>query len=335
MADVATAVDTPTLSPSEQAILESAHPQPMTEAPKADDRPTPPHPLEEKRSYSRQHGRRAAATPDDVPVIRNLAALVKDLTPSNEADAPRVKELKAKVRAALELDPPAAKDEPKPEPVKIAPPAAPPPPVPGAFPDPEPQFADFMDKSADPYAAHLRALTAWDRKREAFESAQAQATTAQQAHHQAQTARFEQAKSEYWERVKTAKAEKYQDWDAVTTGKPVTPLVNAALFLLPNGEDATYFLAKNPDLLHELNLQSLSLPPTDISITLLHNRLSSRMAAGTTGAAPARPVLVAPRPPTPVKTGPMRASVESPPGDDDDLSAHRAAYGVGGSRRRR
>lgn len=330
MADVAEA----TLSPSEQAILESGRPQPMTDAAPVDERPTPPHAIEEqrerRRTYTREHGRKAAASPDDLPAIRSLAALVKELTPANDADAPRVKELRSKVRAALELDSP--KPEPKAEPAVKAEPAPITPPAP--FTDKEPTLDDFVGKADDPYAAQVRAAADFDRRKAEHDRQQAETDRLVAARQEADAQAWQRTVDDHNQRV-TKAAEKYPDWQTVVTGKQATPMLNHAIIAMPNGEEATWFLAHNPDLLTELNLQSLALPSHPTSVGLLQQRISSRMAAGSTGAAPARPVLVAPRPPTPVRTGPMRASVDRPPGDDDDLSAHRQAYGVGGSRRRR
>ena len=59
--------------------------------------------------------------------------------------------------------------------------------------------------------------------------------------------------------------------------------------------------------------------------TVASSQRSPREAAGVTGAAPTLAVVPAPRPPTPVRTGPLKIG-DDPPDDDAGLDAHEAHY---------
>lgn len=309
-------------APADPAVVVDAA-VPQTDTTDVTAKPEPAHPLEE-RQRDRQPARKDRATPKDVPTIQALSGMIRELTAKDEADAPRVAELRKKLRTALDLEPPAA----KPEPVRRqAPPV-----MPGDFAEPRPTIEQFAD-SDDPYGERLLALAAWDRRREAHEAnrqyTQQQHARFQQEQHQV----LQQLAQSYVQRVTAAKT-RYADWDqVVTASQVVTPVMERAILSAPNGEEMTYFLAKHPDILDDLVLQTAAVPVDDTSVALLQRRLNARLTAGTTGAAPTKPVLVAPRPPTPVRTGVMKTG-ETPPGDDADIDEHRRFYGVGSRRKR-
>ena len=80
----------------------------------------------------------------------------------------------------------------------------------------------------------------------------------------------------------------------------------------------------------------LALPLLDQveALTLLSQRLSgSPQTAVVTGAAPRPQIQPVSRPPTPVRTGPMRGSDDPPDPESVDLSEHRRFYGTPKSRR--
>lgn len=296
----------------------------------ADDRPTPPHALEQR---GRKHRVRDIAKPEDVPVIRDLSATIKELTPVNEADRPRVAELRKKLRAALELDDtpaPAPKVEAKPEPV-----ARPEFKDIGEFAEPEPTIDQFMDKD-DPYGEHLKAWSRWDRKKDAHEADAAKAK-ADAERFQRQSIEEFQAKNAQYAQHLTAFKVTTPDYDAVLAqhadrGTPL--LFHAILDLGDAGPKVAYDLMKHPTLLDEIILLTDGKAITSAAVATTQRILKTRLATGSAGAvAPSVPVKVAPKPPSPARTGPMTPS-DRPPGDDADLDEHRRYYGVGGKRHR-
>ncbi|MDQ1255777.1 MAG: hypothetical protein QG656_371 [Candidatus Hydrogenedentes bacterium] len=314
-----------TPAPVVDAAVESASDAPLETS--ADGRVEPPHPLEQ-RNLERKPARKDRATPKDVPTIQALSGVIRELTAKDEKDAPRVAELRKKLREALEIESPA----PKAAPVQRAAPMPVPQPV-GEFADAEPNIDQFANE-ADQYAAYVRALARYDRKREDFEAKRQDSQRAIESHQRAQMESYQRSAQDYMARVTTAKTTKYPDWDRVVTdAQIVTPVMTQAILSAPNGEDFTYFLASHPDILDDLVLSTAATPVDDTSVALMQRRLNARLAAGTTGAAPTKPVVVAPRPPTPVRTGSMMTG-ETPPSDDADLDEHRKFYGVGARRRR-
>jgi len=321
-------VETPTTAPT--TTTDTAPTVPSTVPA---ERPAPPHPFDDpdvvrqrKEAFkqARKPSRNDRATPADVPQIQELTRLIKTLTPSNDADAPRIKDLKAKLKSALELDSPAPATEP------VAPKL---PTRPAEFTDAEPKLEDFTGKSDDPYAAYMRALSAYDRKKEAHDSQLSDADKAYQAAEAKRAEWFQGIEAAYATRIDAAK-KKYPDWDRVTGDKQATTVLNDTLKFMPNGAEATYWLGQHPDVLDELNLLSFNLPRTDPSVALLQRRLTARMATETTGAAPPREIKLAPRPFTPVGTAAM-TPVDDAAQDDDSLDAHDARYGRSDQRRRR
>lgn len=334
-ADIAPDTQTP-LGPqveSGAALLDA----PSDRSVEADTPTEPPHPFDDPAdkeardtfTRGRKPARKDKATPADVPVIKELSSLIRTLKSPADADAPRVQALKKQLREALEIPDVPVKAESSKE--AVAPSAAPLHP-PQPFTDKEPALDDFAGQE-DPYLAHARALAAYDRRKEAADAQQAWYQQEAQRLQQAAEREHQQKVEQFQQRVTAAKASKYPDWDTVVAGKDATALLNEAILGLPNGEDAIYYLGKHSDVLDELNLQSYALPRTPHSVALLQRRLSARLTAGPTGAAPTRPVLVAPRPPTPVRTAPM-TTAEPADDDSDDLDAHARKYGIGGRRRR-
>lgn len=318
-------VSTPEPPPSPAITVDGIDPSAQA-AQKADDRPTPPHALEQR---ARKHRVKDIATPADVPKIRELSSLLKELTPADENDVPRVRELKAKFRAALEMD-----DAPKPAAKPSAPTLTAPEPV-SDFSEPEPTIEQFADKD-DPYGEHLKAWSRWDRRKEAHD-AKAEAAKADTERFQRQTQEEFQAKNAQYGQHLTAFKATTPDYDAVLAqhankGTPI--LFHALLELGESGPKVTYDLMKHPTLLDELILLTDGKPITSAAVATTQRILTTRLATGSAGAvAPSVPVKVAPKPPSPARTGPMTPS-DKPPGDDADLDEHRRYYGVGGRRHR-
>jgi hypothetical protein len=167
---------------------------------------------------------------------------------------------------------------------------------------------DFLGKSDDPYRDHIRALNAYDRRKEAF------------AERQEQTQR--QRMTAFHERVAGVK-EKYPDYEQVAF-KPfhpamvpyVQPGTAVGDFILEddNGPDVLYHLQSHPE---ELDAILRTPPVTQVRrLTLLAQRFASPTpgAVGTNGATPQAPqvVVLPPKPPTPLRTEAQRVT---PPED--------------------
>lgn len=101
-----------------------------------------------------------------------------------------------------------------------------------------------------------------------------------------------------------------------------------------NGPAFMYHLLQHPDQLTEMLFLMDGKPASEDYVAHATRWLSSRVQAGTTGSAAATPPrLVVPRPPNPVRTGPLQTS-EDVPGDDSSLAEHEHAFGTRRSARR-
>lgn len=122
---------------------------------------------------------------------------------------------------------------------------------------------------------------------------------------------------------------KAPDYDQVidaVKGEQPPELLMAALLDGDNFPELVYYLAKHPVERHEMHLITDGKPITIQHVASVRRILEARMQAGTTGAAaPADPIKRQPRPPTPVRTGPMQTGTE-PPGDGASLAEHEAFY---------
>lgn len=264
----------------------------------------------------------------------------------------------AEERAALaearaqELEQQLAARSPGPAPRAPSPPAvpsaavpvpAPAPPTPGAgagFADPEPKLDAFQNEP-DPWLAYTRAWARWDRRKDEFEAGAAQ----REAQERTETETFQRTERQ---RIMTlagdyqgkalafneknpdfqTKIESMKDW-------PVTPLLVEALFT--EGPEIVYALAQSPWLYDELLLSTAGKPVTPELLASTRRMVRAnvdRTAAGVTGAAPpTKPVTPAPRPATPVRTGPV-AKGDEPPPESASLSEHEAYYAGQRGRRR-
>jgi len=229
---------------------------------------------------------------------------------------------------------------------KAQPQAPPPPPVPRppapptAFTEKEPQYEDFADQP-DQYAAHLRAVAAYDRRKDAFEYQQTQAKTEQQRGIEERNARrdqfFRDSQAQHYQRMATfhqANPHAQAILDAAGDNG-VTPAMMMAIMTSEQGPQMLLTVAQDEALRDDLIDLTEGKPLTKDLVARVQRRLSRGLTdAQTTGSSPVplKPVPLVPRPPTPVRTGPMKPA-DSPPGDDAPLSAHEAAYGS--PRRRR
>jgi hypothetical protein len=299
-----------------------------------------PKPRERHRAKSQE------ANAGDFETIRNLSATLKEKTEAwsklkkAEGESPRVLALKQRIRG-IEADlaeaegskPPLTRAEPVPQP-RVAPSA------PSAFTEVEPSYKTFEadpGKYPDPYLAYTRAVNAYDRRKERFDEQQAKAK--QDAAEFSTRTQREQAEAiqregeAYLTRAKTF-AVGHPDYfqkitDLQQKGHDIPPVVTAAIRRSDNGPELMYALARRPDVLDSLLLSNLSTPVTDATVVAMRRYLTALVApgsAGQTGAATSpSPEPRVPRPPTPVRTGPLKTGTE-PPGDGASLSDHESFY---------
>ncbi len=202
----------------------------------------------------------------------------------------------------------------------------------GAFSDPEPKLEDFA-ASEDPYGALLRAQGRWDRAKERFEEQQqAESTRSAREETELQARALASYNTRAVEFKKT-----HPDFDAVIEAAPVvdlTPVMRAALLGSDNGPQFVYALAQHPDWQYEMHLLTDGKAVTDQAVASAQRMLNLRVQAASTGsvASPLPPPLV-PKPPNPVRTGPMTTVVETAETDTGTLASHAKKY-VAPTRRR-
>ncbi len=247
-------------------------------------------------------------------------------------DAPRIQELTKNWRAAeaerdamrAELEQvrrqlPAAAAPSGPPVLPLAAPAAS---VPaGTFPTPPPKPEDFL-KEDDPYGAHLLAQGEWRAEKRQWEAQQKQqaetvTTAAERATQEAQQA--------YQTRV-TAFAKAHPDFTttlaALNDAPPSPPLLEVAIKTADNGPELVYTLAQRPDLYYEMHLLTDGRTVSKDNVASLQRLLTRRVADAPTGSSPS-PLTTpsVPRPPNPVRTGPLKTG-DDPPDDAASLEAH-------------
>lgn len=192
-------------------------------------------------------------------------------------------------------------------------------------------FDDYIDARADHRASML-----W----------QKQVDTARQQYEQQQRTQAEQAVSgieaeiikDFGARAQAfiAQTPDFQQVIAPIMNFDLTPLLKQVILEDDNGPKIAYALGSNPDLFHEIMFQTDGKPVSEQSVAILRRRLASltntrTQAAATGSAAAPEPRYIAPRPPNPVRTGPMKTG-DDLPGDESSLAEHEKAFG---SKRRR
>lgn len=251
-------------------------------------------------------------------------------------DVPRIQKLTAKLREAerrlAELE---AKGTPKVE----APLVPPTPQIPNApeartFTEREPVIDDFANE-ADPYLALSRAYAKWDRRREAFEAEQAATTAvATQATENAvrQHEEWLRAAGAAYTAREQAFAGRTPDYHAkvqaiAASNGPATPLLLHSLLVSDNGPELVYYLATHPSVYDEMVLLTDGKPITEHSVALTQRQLTARSQAAQTGSVTAAPFVKSiPKPPNPVRTGPMKSG-DDPPGDGHSVADHARYWG--------
>lgn len=256
-------------------------------------------------------------------------------------DVPRIQELSARLKAVeAERDALKARPSPVPSPATQAPPPAS---AAGSSAPPRSERVDPPPTRAKPteddigtkyasYGDYTEALADWVvEQREAKRDAKQQ----QEQHQKTYGDRL----TVYQTNQQAAKA-KYADYDAVlqAANQAVQPtqVVLEAIFASDRNADIEYWLGTHLDDYRQIVAESQPInTPSAVNFvkSVLESRLppvasgqrSPREAAGSTGAAPTLSVVPAPRPPTPVRTGPLKIG-DDPPDDEDSLDAHEAYF---------
>jgi hypothetical protein len=273
--------------------------------------PTPPlaDPAAEKPGRERHRAKSQRASAEDVPRIA-------ELTKNWRAEQERVKSLEAKIAEYEAKHAAPAKVETKTDAT--------------AFDQPEPTLEQFSTHD-DPYTAYTRALARWDRAKEQFDAKRADAETARTKAAADADAKRDAA---YVSRLQTfvAKTPDFAEKFAAVereTGGQLPMLLIQAIKEDDNGPALLYHLLTHPSDLDDMRFLSDGKPITETSVALLRRRLASlsRSQAVDTGSAVATayPTL-APRPPKPVRTGPMKAG-DDLPGEGASIADHARAFG--------
>lgn len=304
--------------------------------------PDPETPVEPERA-PRHRAQSQRATPNDVA---DIAAFTKRLREAEEAiqidrkdgESDRVYQLRRRAEIAelaktYKMQPPAPKAEPV---AAVTPPrgaVTPPPPATA-----KPTWAQFEEGIGTKYQTWAEAQDAYADARDVWREAEfvrQRATADNAAAQKAANERDQQAIDAHVKRMASA-SQSMPDFEAVTA--PIlnrqlpTPLLKA-IVTADNSPQLVYSLAKDPDLLDDLVIASHGKSIDDDElVATLQRRLVKRAQAGTTGsAASVPPIRTTPRPPNPVRTGPI-ASGDELPGDESSLADHEKAFGP---RRRR
>lgn len=335
--------ETDSLADHEQAFQpgrEPRAPEPVID--RADDGLEPEPKADTERGPNgqfqpRQRAKSQQAGKDDVAQINAYTKRIREAEESlgikvekQPGESERVYQLRRRAEL-LEAKKEAARVEAKPEPKPV--PVVPKKPEP--FNEPEPKYEDFAD-APDQYAAHLRAVAAWDRRREAAEGAIKQHETQS---HEAIAERnrrrdewFKARETEHLDRM-AAYHESHPEAQAILDKAgdvSLTPALYSAIMTAENSPELLILVASQEDLRDDLTILTDGKPVTKELVALVQRRLNRGLTAGTTGSAPApvKPVPAVPRPPNPVRTGPMKAD-DTPPGDDDNSVAnHEKFYGA-------
>lgn len=279
--------DRPTPAPVARVATEALS-TPSTETPEA----VIPRDRDDAGKFvkTRQRAKSQQASREDVPRIADLTKRLREAEAERDA---------LKARPAEQPRAPVA----APEPTKTAP---------AVERSAKPKIDDFDD-----YGVYLEAVTDW-------KIADARATDRDTQQREAETTRLA---TSWRDRVEAAKAE-YPDFEAVAllapTSIPQGSLVDAWILEHKAGAKVLYHLQKHPDALQSL----LTMPLFDQvdGLSLLAQRLTGPAPSSVATGVPATPHSRVPRPPTPVRTGPVRAT-EEPPGDEADLDAFGQFYG--------
>lgn len=288
---------------------------------------------DDKGQFTKHRAKSQRAGAEDVDKIKAYTKRIREAEESlglkvekQPGESERVYQLRRRAEL-LEAKREAARVEARPEPRPI-------PKAPEPFKEPEPKYEDFADE-ADQYAAWMRAVAAWDRKREAAEGAikshETQRNEAITERNRQRDEWFKARETEHLDRM-AEYHETHPEAQAILDKAGdvnLTPALYAAVMTAKNSPELLILVAQNEELRDDLTILTEGKPLSRDLVALVQRRLNRGLTAGTTGSAPApqtKSIPAVPRPPNPVRTGPMTAA-DTPPGDEDSLAAHEKFYG--------
>lgn len=272
----------------------------------------------EQKQPRRHRARSQEASPADVPRIRELTA-------KNAALAAEVESLKKPAAAPVKTAPDVATSRvaSAPEPPRVV------------TADNDPQPTEERDPATGkPYENFTKFVT--DHARWSAREEMRTARTTYETQQREETVQQEQARlADAWNANIAAAKTVHKDFEQIAYGPSEIPsgsLIDHWIREHPAGPLVLYSLKKDPTELRAM--LALPLFEQTEALALLSQRLKPRsVAAVTTGAAPVVETKPVPRPPTPVRTGPMRTEPAAP--DTDRLSLDDFAEATGATRRRR
>lgn len=280
--------------------------------------------LDKVRERVRHRARSQEASPEDVPRIRKLSTDLRDRDEQLAARDKRIAELEARLTPSR--PPTSSVTEPR------SPGPAAPPRVAGDDPSrtatPEPTrpkpSEDEVGTKYKTYADFVDDFSDWkDEQREAKRTLADQARQSQDNQALVQQAFYKGHEAYAAKLVEFRKT--HPDYDALAKQHEHTqmpPVAHAALLFHDNGPALVYYLFQHPDVLAEVHFVLDGKPLTHENVAHATRWLTSRTQAATTGsAAPTPPVTLGPRPPNPVRTGPMKTTDDAPD-DDSSIADH-------------
>lgn len=247
---------------------------------------------------------------------------------ASAADVPRIGELTKKWRSAESAHELTKKElaDLKAEVERLKAPKVEPPAPPAEFTEPEPTFEQF-NQADDPLNEHIKAQALYQAKKYAAEAAKAQHEQAQQQYEQQ---RVVQLSEQYRSRAAAyaATVPDFQQTIESADASELTPVLRRALLEDDRGPEFVYHLAKSPALFAEVQLLSDGRPITDAAVAQMRRLLNARVQVAQTGSTAPPPMKAAtpPKPPNPVRTGPIR-SADDPPGEGASIAEHARYYG--------
>jgi hypothetical protein len=273
--------------------------------------PPPESLASHEQAHPNKRAAKQAARDTDVPRIRELTAKLRAAererdqalgrTPAAEPTAPAT--------AGPQTNSPATTAPPRTAPVAPAP-AGPS----GLWAVPE-EKDDPRPTDAEEYAEIVR----WEARQQMREANRRHTETQQQQRQR----EVQQQIAVGWHQQVTAAMTKYPDFQAkakiAEAYIPEGSVMDGWILSQPGGADLMYHLATHLDELQTIK----GMGPFEAArtLTLLQQRLTPDGESAQTGSAPAPPTLRAPRPPNPVRTGPMSTGDE-PPGADASVADH-------------
>ena len=212
----------------------------------------------------------------------------------------------------------------------------------GAFSEAEPTLEQFKGQD-DPYAAWQRALSRYDRRKDAFDEQQAtvreRATLSQKAQADEFNGYVETEQKAHAGRL-TTYVTANPDAKALMEAEAKKPIdqqialpiaMRAAIELSPQGPQFIHELLKDPTFADDLFLltdgKGIGDPRVDPLVAVVRRRLLQRVQAATAGSAvPARQTTVAPRPPNPARTVPQTPREKPSTDTPGSLAEHRQRF---------